>query len=130
MHKMAQPDQLLKLPDLISTLGSSVTTNFPANQVADYVANAQNVPSENIKQVVLGPPTYTVTGISAVTASTCLINAKVAALSVQWLARTASGTANPRPETPARSRQPRRAQVAAAGLKTGRCPVWDTQSNL
>jgi LCP family protein required for cell wall assembly len=84
MHKMAQPDQLLKLPDLISTLGSSVTTNFPANQVADYVANAQNVPSENIKQVVLGPPTYTVTGISAVTASTCLINAKVAALSVQW----------------------------------------------
>jgi hypothetical protein len=44
----------------------------------------QSVPSGNIKQVVLAPPTYSATGISKVTASTCLRNDKVAALSVQW----------------------------------------------
>ena len=32
LHKMAQPSELLALPGLISTLGSSVTTNFPAVQ--------------------------------------------------------------------------------------------------
>ncbi len=98
MHKMAQPSEILALPSLISTLGSSVTTNFPANQVADYVANAQNVPSENIKQVVLEPPTYTVTGISAVTASTCLINAKVAALSIQWFGTDSLWYGKPAPK--------------------------------
>ena len=82
LHKMAQPSQILALPGLISTLGSSVTTDFPANQVADYVATGQNIPSQNISQVVLGPP-YSITGISTATASTCLINAKVAALSIQ-----------------------------------------------
>ena len=98
MHKMAEPSEILALPNLISTLGSSVTTNFPANQVADYVANAQSVPSENIKQVVLGPPTYTVTGISTVTASTCLINAKVAALSVQWFGTDSLWHGKPAPK--------------------------------
>lgn len=55
LHKMAQPDQLLNLPSLITTVGSSVTTNFPANQVADYIAVGQNVPSENFTHVVLDP---------------------------------------------------------------------------
>jgi LCP family protein required for cell wall assembly len=81
LHKMSQPGQLLNLPKLISTLGSSVTTNFPASQVADYVAMAQNVPSQNFNQVVLGPP-YTILNISPVNAATCLLNDKVAAESV------------------------------------------------
>ena len=82
LHKMAEPAQLLALPGLISTLGSSITTTFPANKVADYVAIGQDIPSRNISQVVLGPP-YTITGISSVNAADCLLNAKVAALSVQ-----------------------------------------------
>jgi LCP family protein required for cell wall assembly len=82
LHKMAQPSEILALPGLISTLGSSVTTTFPANQVADYVAIGQNVPSQNIHEVVLGPP-YTITGTSTVNAASCLVNAKVAALSIQ-----------------------------------------------
>jgi LCP family protein required for cell wall assembly len=97
LHKMAQPGQILALPDLISTLGSSIATDFPANQVADYVANAQNVPSENIKQVVLDPPTYALTGITTVNAATCLINSKVAALSIQWFGEDSTWYGKPAP---------------------------------
>jgi LCP family protein required for cell wall assembly len=82
LHKMAQPSQILALPSLLKTLGASVETDFPANKVADFVALGQDVPSANITQVVLGPP-YTITGISTVNAANCLLNAKVAALSVQ-----------------------------------------------
>ncbi len=96
LHKMAQPSELLKLPSLISTLGSSVTTNFPANQVADYVAMGQDVPSKNFSQVVLGPP-YSVTGISSATSSTCLLNAKVAALSVQLFGQDSLWYGKPAP---------------------------------
>ena len=59
---MAQPNQILKLPSLMQTLGASVTADFPADKVADYVAQGQGVPSTTITQVILGPP-YT-TGIS------------------------------------------------------------------
>ena len=82
LHKMAQPSEILALPNLISTLASSVTTTFPADQVADYVAIGQNIPSQNFSQVVLGPP-YSILGISKVNSSTCLLNNKVAALSIK-----------------------------------------------
>jgi anionic cell wall polymer biosynthesis LytR-Cps2A-Psr (LCP) family protein len=77
---MAQPSQLLNLPKLIDTVGSSVTTNFPADQVADYVAISQNVPSGNFKQVVLDGVyfwDYLPSG------ATCLYYNKVADLSRQ-----------------------------------------------
>jgi LCP family protein required for cell wall assembly len=82
LHKMAQPSQLLKLPSLFKILGASLATNFPSTKVADFVALGQAVPSSNITQVVLGPP-YTITGISNVNSANCLLNDKVAALSVQ-----------------------------------------------
>ncbi len=101
LHKMAQPSQILALPSLLKTLGASVDTDFPANQVADYVALAQDVPSANISQVVLGPP-YTITGTSNVNAANCLLNDKVAALSVQlfgadslWSGKPASANTCP-----------------------------------
>jgi LCP family protein required for cell wall assembly len=97
LHKMAQPSQILALPGLISTLGSSVTTDFPANKVADYVATGQSIPSGNIKQVVLAPPTYSKTGISTVTASSCLLNDKVAALSVQFFGKDSTWYGKPGP---------------------------------
>jgi LCP family protein required for cell wall assembly len=94
LHKMAQPSQLLNLPNLIGTLGSSVTTNFPADQVADYVAIGQNVPSDNFKQVVLDGPYfwgYLPSGAS------CLNYNKVADLSRQMFGQDSlwSGKADP-----------------------------------
>src|ERR1035437_11034513 len=81
MHKMAQPGQILNLPSLISTLGSSVTTNFPADQVANYLDIGQKIPSDNLKQVVLSPDQgyseYLPNG------ALCLFNSKLSALSVQ-----------------------------------------------
>ena len=99
LHEMAQPGQILALPNLMSTLGSSVATNFPANRVADYVAIGQSIPSQNITQVVLGPPTYTLTsGNSASSAATsCLINSKVAELSIQLFGKDSTWSAKPAP---------------------------------
>jgi LCP family protein required for cell wall assembly len=98
LRKMAQPGELLALPGLISTLGSSVTTDFPANQVADYVAVGENVPSQNISQVVLGPP-YTVLGINGVNsaATTCLLDYKVAQLSRQLFGKDSLWYGKPDP---------------------------------
>jgi hypothetical protein len=105
---MAQPSEIFALPGLISTLGSSVTTTFPANQVADYVAIGENVPSQNITQVVLGPP-YTILNVNNMNsaATTCLLNYKVAALSIQlfgkdslWYGRKAPANTCPTPAAP------------------------------
>jgi hypothetical protein len=84
VHKMAQPNELLALPGLISTLSTSITTTFPADKVADYVSIALAVPSKNFSQVVLGPP-YTILGVNNVSSAstTCLLNAKVATLSIK-----------------------------------------------
>jgi LCP family protein required for cell wall assembly len=99
LHKMAQPGQILALPNLISTLGSSLATTFPADHVADYVATALNVPSGNITQVVLGPPTYTLTNVNNINnaATTCLINSKVAALSIQLFGKDSLWSGKPAP---------------------------------
>ena len=96
LHKMAQPNQILALPSLLKTLGTSVETDFPANEVADYVALAQEVPSANITQVVLGPP-YTITGTSNVNAANCLLNDKVAALSIQLFGADSLWSGKPTP---------------------------------
>ena len=96
LHKMAQPSQILALPSLLKTLGASVVTDFPASQVADYVALGQDVPSANITQVVLGPP-YTITGTSNVNAANCLLNDKVAALSVQLFGADSLWSGKPAP---------------------------------
>ena len=84
----------MALPGLISTLGSTVRTNFPANQVADYVDKGQSVVSGGtIKQVVLGPPYE----IPAPAAIYCLLNDKVAALSIQWFGTDSTWYGKPAP---------------------------------
>ena len=90
---MAQPSQILAIPGLISTIGSSISTDFPANQVADYVAMGQSVSSGNIKQVVLGPP-YEIPALAAIY---CLLNDKLAALSVQWFGTDSTWYGKPAP---------------------------------
>jgi LCP family protein required for cell wall assembly len=93
MHKMAQPDQILNLPSLISTLGSSVTTNFPADQVANYLDIGQKIPGDNIKQVVLSPDQsyseYLPNG------ALCLFNSKLSALSVQLFGKDSLWSGKP-----------------------------------
>jgi LCP family protein required for cell wall assembly len=81
MHKMADPQQLLNLPNLISTLGASVTTNFPADQVADYLDIGQRVPSGNFDQVVLSPDQNYSEYLS--NGALCLFNSSVATLSIK-----------------------------------------------
>jgi LCP family protein required for cell wall assembly len=94
LHKMSQPSELLSLPGLISTLGSSVTTSFPADKVADYLALGQNVPSENFKQVVLSVPEY---GIYLPGSASCLFNARVAAESIVLFGTDSTWSGKPAP---------------------------------
>jgi hypothetical protein len=60
-------------------LGSSVSTNFPAGQLADYVDVGQSIPTQNFQQVVLSPP-YSIINSNG---SSCLLNYRVAELSIQ-----------------------------------------------
>ena len=79
LHQMARLDQLPNLLDLITTFGSSVSTNFPADKVADYVNAIGNDPSIVFKQVVLSVSA----GFSAyIGGYVCLLNDKVAAESI------------------------------------------------
>jgi LCP family protein required for cell wall assembly len=62
LHKMASPDELPQIPGLIQTVGSSIVTGsldpsnpFEPSMIADYVNIGDNVPSENITQVILQP---------------------------------------------------------------------------
>jgi polyisoprenyl-teichoic acid--peptidoglycan teichoic acid transferase len=96
LRKMSSPRQILKLPSLVKLLGTSVVTNFPAGQLADYVSMALNVPNDNITQVVLGPP-YTITGTSTTNSANCLLNDKVAELSIQLFGKDSLWYGRPAP---------------------------------
>lgn len=84
LHKMAQPGEILALPSLISALGTNISTNFPPDSVADFVSVGLSIPKENFKQYVLGPP-YSILNVNSVNtaATSCLLNYKVAALSIE-----------------------------------------------
>jgi LCP family protein required for cell wall assembly len=82
-RKMASPGMLPELPSMLQTLGSSIKTTFPAGQVADMVAQGEQIPKANIKQVVLGPPYSNLRpGGSSGPATSCLRLDKIAELSV------------------------------------------------
>ncbi len=95
LHKMAQPDQILNVPNLISTLGSAITTNFPADQVADYMAIGQNVPSSNFTQLVLSPDTGYSMYLS--NGALCLFNSKLAAESIKLFGSDSLWNGKPTP---------------------------------
>jgi LCP family protein required for cell wall assembly len=83
-NKLKDPGMALQLPGIMQLAGSTIRTNFPAWQVADMVALAQDIPSGNITSVVLGPP-YSL-GNSAPSSDrwvSCLKLDKVAELSVK-----------------------------------------------
>jgi LCP family protein required for cell wall assembly len=82
-HKMADPSLVLRLPEMMQTVGGMLRTNYPASKVADMVAIGQNIPKENITQVVLGPP-YSVADSAPSSGMwvSCLRLDKVAELSI------------------------------------------------
>jgi LCP family protein required for cell wall assembly len=94
LHKMAEPSEILALPELVTTLSSSVTTNFPAGQVADYVDIGQNVPSDNFHQVVLSVPDY---AYYMTNGGTCMLYGKVAAESVKLFGSDSTWSGKPAP---------------------------------
>ena len=95
LHKMADPAQILNIPNVISAMGSTVTTNFPPDKVADYVNEVVSKPSfPTVSQVVLSPSAgYSMYYGSAV----CLYNAKVAALSVKLFGKDSLWYGKPAP---------------------------------
>jgi LCP family protein required for cell wall assembly len=97
-QKMASPSMLLQLPQLTSTAGSLVHTNFPADQVADMVSAADSIPAGNYDRYVLGPP-YSVSGTSSTAYTSCLKLDKVAALSVQLFGKDSTYSGKQQPPT-------------------------------
>ncbi len=94
LHKMSSPSQILNLPSLVSTIGASVTTNFPRDKAADYIALGQDVPSQNITKIVLSVPEY---GSYFGASSSCLYNDKVAALSIKLFGQDSTWYGKPAP---------------------------------
>jgi LCP family protein required for cell wall assembly len=94
LHKMSSPSQILNLPNLTSTVGSSITTNFPRDKVADYIAMGQDVPSQNITNVVLSVPEY---GNYFGASNSCLYNYKVAAESIKLFGQDSTWYGKPPP---------------------------------
>jgi LCP family protein required for cell wall assembly len=95
LHKMAQPNQVLNYPKLISTLVLNTTTNFPSDKVADYMAIGMNVPSQNITNLVLGTDAgysyYLSNGAS------CIYAGKVAQESIQLFGKDSLWYGKPLP---------------------------------
>jgi len=130
MAKFAQADPL-SLPGLITTLANSVKTNFPSDQVADYIDVGQRaLPTAVIRQVVLGPP-YSVGSGDTRASTTCLVMPYVAGLSIQlfgkdstWYRKATPGNtcvsaATPAPTaTPAPSTGPTPEPTAAPTAST------------
>jgi LCP family protein required for cell wall assembly len=94
LHKMSSPSQILNLPNLMSTVGSSITTNFPRDKLADYIAMGQDVPSQNITNVVLSVPEY---GNYFGASNSCLYNDKVAAESIKLFGQDSTWYGKPPP---------------------------------
>ena len=97
-QKMSSPSMLLQLPQLTSQAGSLVHTNFPADQVAGMVGEADSIPAGNYDRYVLGPP-YSVSGTSATAYTSCLKLDKVAALSVQLFGKESRYSGKTQPPT-------------------------------
>jgi LCP family protein required for cell wall assembly len=78
LHKMASPGELFQIPSLMQTVGSSIVTGsldpsnpFEPSMIADYVNIAENVPSQNITQLILQPNTYAIQNLPGWGASIC-----------------------------------------------------------
>ena len=54
--KLTDPANIVKLPDILDAAAKTITTNFPGDQVSDFLALAKEIPDDAIDRYVLGPP--------------------------------------------------------------------------
>jgi LCP family protein required for cell wall assembly len=54
--KMTDPANIVKLPDILDAAAKTITTNFPVDQVSDFLTLAKEVPDDAIDRYILGPP--------------------------------------------------------------------------
>jgi anionic cell wall polymer biosynthesis LytR-Cps2A-Psr (LCP) family protein len=83
--EMADPANIVKVPQLLDAAATTVTTNFPVEQVRDFLALAQEIPDANIQRFVLGPP-YSIHPPTETTGGEYILKldlAKVGELSIQ-----------------------------------------------
>jgi LCP family protein required for cell wall assembly len=55
-QKLATPQGLLMLPDVLGLAGTSIQTDFPLKSVKSYIPIAQRITSKDVSKCVLGPP--------------------------------------------------------------------------
>jgi LCP family protein required for cell wall assembly len=55
-QKLATPEGLLMLPDVLGLAGTSIQTDFPLKSVNSYIPIAQRIASKDVSKCVLGPP--------------------------------------------------------------------------
>jgi LCP family protein required for cell wall assembly len=55
-NRMTQPALIQRLPEILRVAGRTVRTDFPADQVDEFVALGREIGDDRIQQVVLGPP--------------------------------------------------------------------------
>ena len=83
--KMATASMLTKLPAILKVAVSTIRTDFPADQIRDYLTLAKQVDEKSIQHFVLGPP-YAVHPPTNSTGGTYILQIKfdsLAALSVK-----------------------------------------------
>jgi len=83
--KMGTTTMLAKLPQILKVAAKTIQTNFPADQIRDYLILAKEVNDQSIQRFVLGPP-YAVHPPTSTTGGTYILQMdfkKISALSVQ-----------------------------------------------
>ncbi|MGI8968708.1 MAG: LCP family protein [Chloroflexota bacterium] len=68
------PDNLFRVPTLINTLGGSIATNFPFNQIPDLAQTLSSLPSKQVNFTSLSYSNGALTGYSAAGESVFLPN--------------------------------------------------------
>lgn len=83
--KMGSTDMLAKLPQILKVAAKTIRTDFPADEIRDYLVLAKEVDESQIQRFVLGPP-YAVHPPTNTTGGIYILELKldkIAALSVQ-----------------------------------------------
>lgn len=104
--KMGGATMLTKLPAILQVAGRTIQTDFPPDQIRDYLTLAKQVDNKSIQNFVLGPP-YEVHPPTDSTGGTYILELKfdsIAALSVQLFGSDSryygpGGSPNPSPST-------------------------------
>lgn len=81
--KMTQPAMIQRLPDLLRVAARTIRTDFPADQIDEYVGLSREIGTDGIQQFVLGPPYAYRPSVPSSTYYLLLDLDKVATLSIE-----------------------------------------------